>query len=340
MEVLVNDISREPRFTFIEQLPLTKAEVVFPLKVEDQILGVLDIQSEQIYAFHEMDMMVLRSLADNIALAVEGTRLYTDLQRRVDELATVAEVGRALSSILDFDNLLKQVVEIIYEKFHYPFVHLFLVNEDLGTIVYQAGAGERSKELNTDGLAYSLNDENGIIPWVARNGKTLIANDVGLDKRYRPSAINPGGTSSEMAVPLIFANEVQGVLDIQSDHTNSFDEEDKFLFEALADAVAISIRNSMLFNTERWRRQASDSMREVAGLLSSNAELDKLMDAVLLKLELILPCSASAIWLINDANYQDFEHMNRLELEAVRGVDKELVQETYSRESRIIPMVK
>ena len=189
-------------------------------------------------------------------------------------------------------------------------------------------------------LVYSISDENGIIPWVARNGKTLIANDVGLDRRYRPSAINPTGTSSEMAVPLIFANEVHGVLDIQSDHTNSFDDEDKFLFEALADAVAIAIRNSMLFNSERWRRQASDSMREVAGLLSSNAELDKLMDAVLSKLELILPCSASAIWLINDANYQDFEQMNRLELEAVHGMDKELVQETYGKNPEISSMVE
>lgn len=329
-EILVNDVSRDSRFTSVEQLPLTKAEVVFPLKVEDQILGVLDIQSEQIYAFHEMDMLVLRSLADNIALAVEGTRLYTNLERRVEELATVAEVGRVLSSILDFNNLLTQVVEIIYEKFHYPFVHLFLVNEDLGTIVYRAGAGERSKKLNTDGLAYSMNDENGIIPWVARSGKTLIANDVCQEKHYRPSVINPSETSSEMAVPLIFANEVQGVLDIQSDHTNSFDDEDKFLFEALADAVAIAIRNSMLFNSERWRRQAADSLREVAGLLSSNAELDNLLDVILSELEKLLPCSAAAIWLINDANYQDFEHTNRLELAAVHGIDEDLVQETIN----------
>ncbi len=331
VEVLVNDVSRDPRFTFIDQLPLTKAEVVFPLKVEDRILGVLDIQSDQIYAFHDMDMMVLRSLADNIALAVEGTRLYADLQRRVEELATVAEVGRALSSILDFNNLLKQVVEIIYEKFHYPFVHLFLVNPDLGTIVYQAGAGERSTKLTVDGLVYAMNDEVGIIPWVARNGKTLIANDVCLDKHYRPSVINPDGTSSEMAVPLIFGNEVQGVLDIQSDQTNSFDEEDKFLFEALADAVAIAIRNSILFNSERWRRQAADSLREVAGLLSSNAELDKLLDVILSELEKILPCSASAIWLMNDTNYQDFDAMNRLELAAVHGVDEDIVQETYTK---------
>ncbi len=330
VEILSNDVSRDPRYRFVKQLPLTKAEAVFPLKVEDRILGVLDIQSEFIYAFHEIDMNVLRSLADNIALALEGVRLYDGLQRRVEELATVAEVGRALSSILDSSNLLQQVVEIIYEKFHYPFVHLFLVQGDQDSIVYQAGAGERSKELTNDGLVYSINDKNGIIPWVARNGKTLIANDVDHEKIYRPSKINPSGTSSEMAVALIFASEVLGVLDIQSDQINSFDDEDKFLFEALADSIAIAIRNAKLFSSEKWRRQASDSLREVAGLLSSNMELNHLLDVILTEIEKILPCSASAIWLVNDTNFHDFDQTNSLNLAAVHGIDADLVRETYN----------
>jgi sigma-B regulation protein RsbU (phosphoserine phosphatase) len=330
VEILANDVSHDPRYKFVKQLPLTKAEAVFPLKVEDRILGVLDIQSEHIYAFHEMDMNVLRSLADNIALALEGVRLYDGLQRRVEELATVAEVGRALSSILDSSNLLQQVVEIIYEKFHYPFVHLFLIQGDQNNIVYQAGAGERSKELNNSGLVYSINDKNGIIPWVARNGKTLIANDVDHEKKYRPSKINPSGTSSEMAVALIFASEVLGVLDIQSDHINSFDDEDKFLFEALADSIAIAIRNAKLFSSEKWRRQASDSLREVAGLLSSNMELNNLLDVILAEIEKILPCSASAIWLVNDTNFNDFDQANSLNLAAVHGNNAETVRETYN----------
>lgn len=328
IEVLANDVSRDSRFAFSEQLPLTKAEVVFPLKVEDRILGVLNIESDHVYAFHEMDMLVLRSLADNIALAVEGTRLYTNLQRRLEELATVAEVGKAVSSILDFKGLLQQVVDIIFEKFHYPYVHLFLVNEELGTIVYQAGAGDRSQKLEKNGLAFSLEDSTGIIPWVAKHRQTRIANDVGKDKKYRPSGIDPDGTSSEMAIPLIFANQVLGVLDIQSDQTNSFDDEDKFLFEALADAVAIAIRNAILYNSEHWRRQAADSLGAVAGLLSSNAELDRLLDVILTELERILPCTATAIWLMNDANYQDLEQAQRLELAAVHGVEARIVRET------------
>jgi serine phosphatase RsbU (regulator of sigma subunit)/putative methionine-R-sulfoxide reductase with GAF domain len=330
IEIVANDTSRETRFSFNEKLPHTQAEAVIPIKVEDRILGVLDIQSDHIYAFHEMDMMVLRSLADNIALAVEGARLYAGLGRKVEEMAIVAEVGRALSSILDFDRLLQHVVDIIYEKFHYPFVHLFLLEDNPGRIKYQAGAGERSIKLNKDGLEYLLEDTHGIIPLVARNRKTIIANDVGSNKHYRPSALIPVKTSSEMAIPLIFAEEVMGVLDIQSDQINRFDEEDKFLFEALADSIAIAIRNSRLYNAEKWRRQASDSLREVAGLLPSNMDAKRLMDVILLETEKILPCSASAIWLLNDTNWHLTEEINNLELAAVHNVDPDLVNKTFN----------
>jgi phosphoserine phosphatase RsbU/P len=319
MEILANDVKREPRFIFVDQLPLTKAEVVLPIKVEDRVLGILDVQSDHIFAFHEMDVAVLRSLADNIALAVEGARLYSTVERRVEQLSTVSEVGKALSSILDFDQLLKEIVTIISDRFEYPYVHLFLVQKDTHQLIYRAGSGERARVIDQTGLAYDIDDTLGIIPWVARNGATIIANDVATDPHYRPAAINPSGTSSEMAVPLIFGKEVLGVMDIQSDEPNQFDAEDRVLFEALGGNIAVSIRNSILYNSERWRRQAADSLQEVAGLLSSNIALDKLLDTILTELEQILPCEASAIWLVNEED-QDAEDPLQLRLASAHGV--------------------
>lgn len=328
-EIVVGDVTRRSRVTREHLLAGTLSAAAFPLQVEGHTLGVLEIQSQYLNPFHEMDLLVLRSLVDNIALAVESTRLYSRLQRRVEELATVAEVGRALSSILDIDLLFNQVVNIIHEKYHFPYVHLFLIQPDVGKIFYKTGAGERSRQLNLAGLSYSLGDEAGIIPWVARNGKTLIANNVKKEKKYRPSPITPSGTSAEIAIPLIFGSEVQGVLDIQSEQINSFDENDKFLFEALADTIAIAIRNAKLYNAERWRRKASDSLREVAGLLSSNAELDLLLEAVLQELEKSLPCSASAIWFVNDGGYHNMGDSTSMHAVAVHGLDANRLNAIY-----------
>jgi sigma-B regulation protein RsbU (phosphoserine phosphatase) len=90
------------------------------------------------------------------------------------------------------------------------------------------------------------------------------------------------------------------VLDVQSDRCNAFSDDDRSLFEALAGNVAVAIRNANLYRSERWRRQVADSLREVAGLLSTDLALDQVLDATLTELEHILPCDVAAIWLLRD----------------------------------------
>jgi sigma-B regulation protein RsbU (phosphoserine phosphatase) len=299
-EILANDVSAEPRYHHEDVLPETRSEVALPLKIESRILGVLDVQSDQPNDFQATDLLVLRALAHNISIAVEDARLYGDLRRRADQLSAVAEVSRAVASILDLEALLQEIVALIHQRFGYPFVHLFTVHSGRRQIIYQAGSGRRSQSLQGRGLMYSMDDPHGIIPWVARQGETVLANDVRREPRYRPSELPPTNTRSELAVPLIFGGEVLGVLDVQSDHKNAFGADDRFLFEALAANVAIAIRNASLYRSERWRRQVADSLREVAGLLSANLALNEVLDAILTELERTLACDAAAIWLLQE----------------------------------------
>jgi sigma-B regulation protein RsbU (phosphoserine phosphatase) len=299
-EILANDVSREPRYRYEDALPETRSEVALPLKIEDRVLGVLDVQSDQPDDFQETDMLVLRALAHNISIAVEDARLYGDLQRRADQLSAVAEASRAVASILDLDQLLDEVVNLIHERFGYPFVHLFTVHPGRRQVIYQAGSGRRSQALRSQRVTYNLDDPHGIIPWVACHGETVLANDVDSEPRYRPSQLPPANTRAELAVPLVFGGEVLGVLDVQSDRRDTFGDDDRFLFEALADNVAIAIRNANLYRSERWRRQVADSLREVAGLLSADLALDQVLEAILTELEHTLPCDAAAIWLLQD----------------------------------------
>lgn len=311
-EILANDVSREPRYRYEDALPETCSEAALPLKIENRILGVLDVQSDQPDDFDETDMLVLRALAHNISIAVEDARLYGDLRRRADQLSTVAEVSRAVASILDLDVLLEGVVTLIHRRFGYPFVHLFTVNPDRRQVVYRAGSGPRSQVLRAQGLTYDLDDPKGIIPWVARTGETVLANDVKRDPRYHPSELPPTNTCAELAVPLIFGGEVLGVLDVQSDRQHAFGDEDGVLLEALAGNVAIAIRNANLYQSERWRRQVADSLREVAGLLSAEVALDQVLDAILTELERTLPCDAAAIWLLQNGALPALEMQMRL----------------------------
>ena len=157
-----------------------------------------------------------------------------------------------------------------------------------------------------------LEDASGIMPWVARNGETVLANNVSKDDRYVPSPLPPKNTQSELCVPLTFNENVIGLLDIQSDELNAFTEDDQVMFEAVADTMAAAIRNADLYRSEQWRRQVSDSLREVAGLVSDNVGVDEVLETILTELDRNLPIDISAVWLLQDGE---------LCLSAVHGIN-------------------
>jgi len=296
--IIVDDVRQDPRYHFVDSLPETRSEVVLPLKIGDRVLGVLDIQSDQLHAFHPNDLLILGALADTIARALEGARLYSNLRRRADQLALVAEVSRSVSSSLELNTLMNNVAALIHERFGYPFVHLFTVHVNRRLIEYQAGSGTRSKDL--EGHTLPLDEPEAIIPWVAREGKVILANDVKKDKRYRALPAPPENTHSELCVPLLYGEEVVGVLDIQSDKRNAFTEDDRLMFEAVADNIATAIHNADLYRSEQWRRQVADGLREVAGLISADAGVDDVLEAILAELDRNLPVDIAAIWLMED----------------------------------------
>jgi phosphoserine phosphatase RsbU/P len=310
-----DDVGSDPRFRFIERLSGTQSEVAIPLKIEDRVLGVLDVQSNKKSAFHPNDLLILHALADNIARAVDSARLYGEMRRRADQLALVSEVSRSVTSTLELSQLMRDAASLIHDKFGYPYVSLFTVHPNRRLIVHQAGSGKRSKKM--EGFTISLDDAQGIMPWVARNGLTVLANNVSKDERYVPSPLPPGNTKSELCVPLIFNDDVVGLLDIQSDKLNAFTEDDRVMFEAVADTMAAAIRNADLYRSEQWRRQTSDSLREVAGLISSNVGVDEVLETILAELDRNLPIDISAVWLLDG---------NELCLSAAHGVDADKLE--------------
>ncbi len=304
-EIMACEVSQDDRYRHTDLLPETRSEAAFPLKIEGRINGVLDVQSNQPYAFHEIDMLVLRALADNIATAVESARLYGDLRRRAEQLSSVAEVSNAITSILDLDELLEIVISLITNRLGYPNAQIFTVQPGIHKVVYATGSSPRNQELRDSGFAFGIDDLDGIIPWVTRNGDTVLANDVSVEPRYRAVDLFGLETRAEMTVPLIFGGDVVGVLDVQSNHENAFTDDDRFLFEALADNIAVAIHNAHLYRSEQWRRQVADSMREVAGLLSADVDLDQVLDIILTELERTLPCDVAAIWLLEETGDDD-----------------------------------
>lgn len=95
--LLANDVSQEPRYHLNEARPHIKAELAVAIKQGDDVLGVLDIESERLHAFDKTDVSTAQSLANQLAVAIENARLF-ELAR---DLAVLEERNRMAREIHD-----------------------------------------------------------------------------------------------------------------------------------------------------------------------------------------------------------------------------------------------
>ena len=331
-EVISPNVNSDSRYRTAPGLPDTSSEASFPLVIEGRLYGVLDVQSDQPNGFHPMDLVVLRILADNVAAALEGVRMVDALNTRSRQLQAVTEVSRVLASILDLDELLRQVVAIVHEKFNYPFVHCFVLDPTRERLVFAAGTGAISKVMAKGEFSFGLADARGLVAWSAREGQTFLANDVSREPLYLENALPPAHTRAEMTVPLKYGGEILGVLDLQSDRVNAFGEEDRFILEALAAGISTALRNANLYRTERWRRQVAESYKTIAELFSTQFTLEVVYQAILRELMQNLPSSAGAIYLLSQGEGK--RSAASLEPVCVEGAELEKVKEVLHQDGR------
>lgn len=181
------------------------------------------------------------------------TSLEERVAARTKDLATVAEVGTATSSILEMERLLKEVVELTKERFNLYHSHIYLLDEKGENLVLTAGAGEPGRIMAAEKRSIPVSREQSLVARAARERKGVTVNDVTQAPDFLPNPLLPN-TRSELAVPMIVGDTLIGVFDIQSDQVGRFAESDVNIQSTLAAQVAASVQNARSY--ERSKAQA------------------------------------------------------------------------------------
>ncbi len=273
--LLVPDVSQEPRYYQVSDIIETRSELAVPLRTKNEIIGVLDVQSKHLDAFDESDVVVLQSLANQAAMAIENARLFEAEQRRAEQFRLMSEVGRRMTSILDVDELLDQILGMIQEAFDYYLVEFGLIDGD--EVVTRARVGGRHWDSQSVAARLKVGQE-GIVGWVAGTGEPLLVPDVSQEPRYvRLADI---GIRSELAVPIKAKGEIIGVLNVESDRLNAFDESDVVVLQSLANQAAIAIENARLYETEQRRAEQFRVISKVGSHITSILDVDELLEEI------------------------------------------------------------
>lgn len=216
------------------------------LSLFGRALGFLSFLSpDPVTQVTEEQIRLIRTVADQVAVALENRRLLEETARRAAQLATAAEVSAAASSILNLDELLPQAAELIRQRFNLYYVGIFLLDETGRWAVLRAGTGEAGKQMLEMGHKLEVGGKS-MIGWCTANARARIALDVGTEAIRFDNPLLPL-TRSEMALPLISRGRVIGAMTIQSDRPAAFTEEDITALQTMADQLATAIENARLF---------------------------------------------------------------------------------------------
>jgi sigma-B regulation protein RsbU (phosphoserine phosphatase) len=248
---LINDVTRSKDYVMTNENVCS--ELAVPLIVKNRVIGVIDIESEQLNYFRPEHLHLLTLTASRVSQAIENARLYTRVARQAQTLKVLNEISRELTSILELDALFSRIGELLKRIVDFQFFTIWITNEQTGHLEsrFATRFGEHIE------VHEKLPVDRGLVGLAISEQRLVSAPDVRKDLRYYQ--VNRE-TRSEFIVPLIYKNRVIGVLDLEHTRTHSFTEDHERAMTTLAAQIAISIENARLYQrvTQQEQRLEQD----------------------------------------------------------------------------------
>jgi len=253
-----------PALPYISSYQIPPNQILFVvviLGLEGLLLTIASNASEQ--SFMEADRNALALTDANRDLQNLAANLEMYAKERTHDLELATEVGYAVSQkIGGLTDVLSQSVNLIRSRYGLYYTQIYLLDSSGYSLVLHAATGEIGEQLLARGHRLSLS-ANSLNVRAVSSQRPVLVGDTQQSNIFLANPLLPL-TRSELAVPIIAGNKVVGVLDMQSDSPETFNEVNLPAFQVLATQIAIAIQNSALFKeTEDARIQVEEQTRRL-----------------------------------------------------------------------------
>ena len=289
----ISDVSQSS--LFIPMDASSYSSLCAPLFAGDNIIGVINIESQKLNAFSGSGERLLLTISSQLSTMLDNLRLFNIERQRLKEVNVLYKISQAVVATIEVNEILRQATNLLKEDLEYYHVHIYMFDSENRTLIFQQGSGTVGDQLRIQ--THKLSVDLGIVGYVARSGEAFLTNDVAdvpffIENPYLPDTI------AELAVPLTARDEIFGVLDLQHRAPHRFTERDLRLVTTLADQIAAALDKAQLYTElqEALRKEKATRARLIQ--TEKLAAMGRLVASVAHELNNPLQAIQNALYLI------------------------------------------
>ncbi len=237
---IVDDVLSVPDYLALDELPLTRSVLALPLLLGRHILGVLDIQARPLAAFNDDDLRVMRTLANQLSVAIRNADLYEAERHRRQLAESLEKTGRVLSRSLDPNEVPGRILAQLALVVPYKRGSVLVQESEHLRSVAQRGFPPQYEE----GMLIPLR-EGDVFSQIVMQRKPLLIPDTTQDERFKQIA-GLEVHHSWAGIPLISKDRVIGMISLTRKPVNAFAPDDVLIVQAFAGQAAIALENAHL----------------------------------------------------------------------------------------------
>src|SRR6266540_3230778 len=273
-----------------------------PLMREDRAIGAITLWRMEARAFTEKQIALVKTFADQAAIAIENVRLFNETREALDQQRASGEVLAAISgSIADTTPVFDKILESCERLFAGKVAGINLVEED-GLIHLQAYHGPGREDLErVFPLPVDMSSGSG----AAIHTRTVIHypdvdNGEGVPEQTR-RACKAVGYKAVIFAPMVWEGKGIGVIFVGRDYVGAFSDKDIALLKTFADQAVIAIQNARLFNETKEALEQQTAVAEILRVISgSPTDVRPVLDAIAQRAARLCDASDASMYLIED----------------------------------------